>query len=192
MYNQNKGYESNKQEAKNLISMNPLSKHMSTPFNMGGSKSAMMMKGAMKGDQSKTRSDYAMDSGKTDKGYKGKTGSSKGDQSATKADYGSPAKKTGPGGPGKKSEMKKGGTKKSGKLKKANPKDYDTLKQLQKSGAIKKGKKGDSKRTFGDSPNKNLGMKYDIKEASNQSLSAKARKHYAENAQAASKSGYKG
>ena len=133
MYNQNKGYESNKQEAKNLISMNPLSKHMSTPMNMGGSKmkgSAMMMKGAMKGDQSKTRSDYAMDSGKTDKGYKGQTGSSKGDQSASKADYGSPAK--------------------------------------------------------------NLGMKYDIKEASNQSLSAKARKHYAENAQAASKSGYKG
>ena len=49
VYNQNKGYESNKQEAKNLISMNPLSKHMSTPMNMGGSKSAMMMKGAMKG-----------------------------------------------------------------------------------------------------------------------------------------------
>jgi hypothetical protein len=36
--NLNKGYESNKQESKNLISMNPLSKHMSTPFNMGGSK----------------------------------------------------------------------------------------------------------------------------------------------------------
>ena len=71
-----------------------------------------------------------MDSGKTDKGYKGKTGSSKGDQSASKADYGSPVK--------------------------------------------------------------NLGMKYDIKEASNQSLSKSARKHYAENAQAASKSGYKG
>tara|TARA_R110000850_G_scaffold66526_2_gene147975 strand:- start:569 stop:1168 length:600 start_codon:yes stop_codon:yes gene_type:complete len=193
MNNQNKGYakESASQERSNLLSINPLSKHMSTPMQMGGSKSygsAMMMKGAMKGDQSKTRSDYAMDSGKTDKGYKGKTGSSKGDQSASKADYGSPAKKTGPGDGG----MKKGGTKKSGKLKKANPKDYDTLRKLQKSGAIKKGKKGDSKRTFGDSPNKNLGMKYDIKEASNQSLSAKARKHYAENAQAASKSGYKG
>ena len=202
MYNQNKGYESNAQEKKNLMKMpgafkqmSPIAKHMSTPMQMGGSKmkeSAMMMKGAMKGDQSKTRSDYAMDSGKTDKGYKGKTGSSKGDQSATKADYGSPAKKTGPGGPGKKSEMKKGGTKKSGKLKKANPKDYDTLRKLQKSGAIKKGKKGDSKRTFGDSPAKNKGMKYDIKEASNQSLSSSARKHYAENAQAASKSGYKG
>ena len=49
--------------------------------------SAMKMKGSMKGDQSKSRSDYAMDSGKTDKGYKGKTGSSKGDQSASKADY---------------------------------------------------------------------------------------------------------
>lgn len=135
MKNQNKGYggESASQERSNLLNVNPLSKHMSTPMQMGGSKSygsAMMMKGSMKGDQSKTRSDYAMDSGKTDKGYKGKTGSSKGDQSASKADYGSPAK--------------------------------------------------------------NLGMKYDIKEASNQNLSAKARKHYAENAQAASKSGYKG
>ena len=36
------------------------------------------------------------------------------------------------------------------------------------------------------------GMKYDIKKASDQNLSAKARKHYSENAQAASKSGYKG
>ena len=137
MSNQNKGYggESTSQERSNLLSVNPLSKHMSTPMQMGGSKARgeelpILMKGAMKGDQSKTRSDYAMDSGKTDKGYKGKTGSSKGDQSASKADYGSPAK--------------------------------------------------------------NLGMKYDIKEASNQNLSAKARKHYAENAQAASKSGYKG
>jgi|TARA_B110000914_G_scaffold213685_1_gene215790 hypothetical protein len=39
---------------------------------------------------------------------------------------------------------------------------------------------------------KNKGMSYDIKEASNQSLSKSARKHYAENAQAANKSGYKG
>ena len=39
---------------------------------------------------------------------------------------------------------------------------------------------------------KNQGMSYDIKEASNQSLSKSARKHYAENAQAANKSGYKG
>jgi len=36
------------------------------------------------------------------------------------------------------------------------------------------------------------GMSFDIKESSNQDLSAKARKHYAENAQAANKSGYKG
>ena len=49
--------------------------------------SAMKMKGSVKGDQSASRSDYAMDSGKTDKKYKGKTGSSKGDQSASKADY---------------------------------------------------------------------------------------------------------
>ena len=42
------------------------------------------------------------------------------------------------------------------------------------------------------SPNKkmNKGMSYDIKEASNQSLSKSARKHYAENAQAANKGGY--
>jgi|TARA_R110002033_G_scaffold27787_3_gene62733 hypothetical protein len=85
--------------------------------------------GAMKGDQSKSRSDYSMDSGATDKGYKGSDGSSKGDQSASRADY-SPAKKM------------------------------------------------------------NSGMSYDIKEASDQSLSKSARKHYAENAQAANKGGY--
>ena len=44
----------------------------------------------------------------------------------------------------------------------------------------------------GNSAKKNKGMSYDIKEASNQKLSASARKHYAENAQAANKSGYKG
>jgi len=127
MQNQNKGYgkESAKQERSNLLTMNPLSKHMSTPMQMGGSKmkgSAMIMKGAMKGDQSKSRLDYESPA---------KMGAKKGDQSKSRLDYeGSPAK--------------------------------------------------------------NLGMKYDIKEASNQSLSKKARKHYAENAQAASKSGYKG
>jgi hypothetical protein len=127
MQNQNKGYgkESASQERSNLLTMNPLSKHMSTPMQMGGSKmkgSAMMMKGAMKGDQSKSRLDYESPA---------KMGAKKGDQSKSRLDYeGSPAK--------------------------------------------------------------NLGMKYDIKEASNQSLSKKARKHYAENAQAASKSGYKG
>ena len=49
--------------------------------------SAAKMKGSMKGDQSASRSDYSMDSGDTDRGYKGKDGSSKGDQSASKADY---------------------------------------------------------------------------------------------------------
>ena len=49
MQNQNKGYgkESAKQERSNLLSVNPLTKHMSTPMHMGGSKSygsAMMMK----------------------------------------------------------------------------------------------------------------------------------------------------
>mgnify|MGYP003625646308 CR=1 FL=1 len=44
-YNQNKGYESNAQEKKNLMKMpgafkqmSPISKHMSTPTHMGGSK----------------------------------------------------------------------------------------------------------------------------------------------------------
>ena len=44
-YNQNKGYESNAQEKKNLMKMpgafkqmSPISKHMSTPMQMGGSK----------------------------------------------------------------------------------------------------------------------------------------------------------
>jgi len=60
------------------------------------------------------------------------------------------------------------------------------------------GKKGDLPKQIVDaiaakSPaKKNKGMSYDIKEASNQKLSASARKHYAENAQAANKSGYKG
>ena len=91
--------------------------------------------GAMKGDQSKSRSDYSMDSGATDKGYRGMDGSSKGDQSASRADY-SPAK------------------------------NYSPAKKM------------------------NSGMSYDIKEASDQSLSKSARKHYAENAQAANKGGY--
>ena len=55
------------------------------PSMYGKSKGPKM--GAKKGDQSKSRADYAMDSGKTDKGYKGKDGSSKGDQSASKRDY---------------------------------------------------------------------------------------------------------
>jgi hypothetical protein len=55
------------------------------PSMYGKSKGPKM--GAKKGDQSKSRADYAMDSGKTDKGYKGKDGSSKGDQSASKKDY---------------------------------------------------------------------------------------------------------
>tara|TARA_R110000787_G_scaffold12861_2_gene41106 strand:- start:547 stop:1023 length:477 start_codon:yes stop_codon:yes gene_type:complete len=57
------------------------------------------------------------------------------------------------------------------------------------------GNKGDeskTKRDYESPAKKNKGMSYDIKEASNQSLSKSARKHYAENAQAANKSGYKG
>jgi len=41
------------------------------------------------------------------------------------------------------------------------------------------------------SPAKKNGIKYDIKEASNQNLSASARKNYAENAQHDSKKGYR-
>ena len=130
MQNQNKGYESRDLKDMPIISRatvgSSISKHMTTPTHMMGSLkgkgSAMMMKGAMKGDQSKSRLDYESPA---------KMGAKKGDQSKSRLDYeGSPAK--------------------------------------------------------------NLGMKYDIKEASNQSLSKKARKRYAENAQAASESGYKG
>lgn len=49
-------------------------------------KSPAPKHGAMKGDQSATRTDYANYKG-TDKGYHGKDGSSHGDQSATKSDY---------------------------------------------------------------------------------------------------------
>ena len=151
MQNQNKGYgkESASQERSNLLTMNPLSKHMSTPMQMGGSKmkgSAMMMK-------------------------------------------------KGPGDPGKTIKVlkKEGkiakGKSRGKKLKKADPKDFKG--SPAKMGA-KKGDQSKSRLDYEGSPAKNLGMKYDIKEASNQSLSKKARKHYAENAQAASKSGYKG
>jgi len=52
---------------------------------MGGKTMAYKF-GAMKGDQSASKVDYANYKG-TDKGYKGKTGSSHGDQSATRRDY---------------------------------------------------------------------------------------------------------
>jgi len=42
-----------------------------------------------------------------------------------------------------------------------------------------------------NSPAKKNGMKYDIKEASDQNLTASARKHFAENAQHDSKKGYR-
>ena len=106
-------------------------------------------------------------------------GGKKGDESKSKLDYESPAKMYG-GKKGDESKSKKdyeSPAKQTAKQKKNLPK------QLVDAIAAKKGK----------SPAKmNKGMKYDIKEASNQKLSAKARKHYAENAQAASKSGYKG
>ena len=98
--------ESAKQERKNLLDINPIAKHASGGSWMSKhSKSAMHMGhspaemghdspakkyGAMKGDQSKTRSDYKNYKG-TDKGYHGHSGSSHGDQSASKADYTSAA-----------------------------------------------------------------------------------------------------
>ena len=93
--NLNKGYAG--QEKKDLMNDNPIAKDASggrggswmskhSQSKMGGG-SPIKMKGSMKGDQSASRSDYSMDSGDTDKGYKGKDGSSKGDQSASKADY---------------------------------------------------------------------------------------------------------
>jgi len=106
-------------------------------------------------------------------------GGKKGDESKSKLDYESPAKMYG-GKKGDESKSKKdyeSPAKQTAKQKKNLPK------QIVDAIAAKQGK----------SPAKmNKGMKYDIKEASNQKLSAKARKHYAENAQAASKSGYKG
>ena len=64
MYNQNKGYsqESASQERSNLLTMNPLSKHMSTPMQMGGSKmkgSAMMMKSPCEKTDKKIIQDYS-------------------------------------------------------------------------------------------------------------------------------------
>ena len=66
-----------------------MSKHSESAFQMGHDSPAKKH-GAMKGDQSKTRSDYENYKG-TDKGYHGTTGSSHGDQSASKADYTSAA-----------------------------------------------------------------------------------------------------
>jgi hypothetical protein len=99
----------------------------------------------------------------------------------------SPAKNMNKGyGPMKTSSPAKMGAKKGDQSK--SRLDYESPAKM---GA----KKGDQSKTRADymSPaKKNKGMSYDIKEASNQNLSKKARKHYAENAQAANKSGYKG
>ncbi len=60
---------------------------------MGKMDNTMAYKhGAMKGDQSASRIDYANYKG-TDKGYHGKTGASHGDQSASRADYMGKSKK---------------------------------------------------------------------------------------------------
>ena len=103
--NQNKGYA--KQERKDLMQDMPIvkdamggrswmSKHSKSALRMGHSPAEMghdspaKKYGAMKGDQSASRSDYKNYKG-TDKGYKGKDGSSHGDQSASRADYTSAA-----------------------------------------------------------------------------------------------------
>ena len=69
VYNQNKGYESNKQEKKNLMKMpgafkqmSPISKHMSTPMQMGGSKikgSGMPMNNPIKKTKNKIEQDLS-------------------------------------------------------------------------------------------------------------------------------------
>ena len=91
-----KSYDLGKAYDKNLTAKARLhylenERHISdSPARMHGKKHGGPKMGAKKGDQSKSRPDYAMDSGNTDKGYRGKTGSSEGDQSATKKDYEKP------------------------------------------------------------------------------------------------------
>tara|TARA_R100000742_G_C4272884_1_gene92239 strand:+ start:60 stop:761 length:702 start_codon:yes stop_codon:yes gene_type:complete len=79
--------------AKNLADSRDI-KDMSGAYNaMGDPNSPAPHKGAMKGDQSATHTDYAHYKG-TDPNYHGHTGASHGDQSATHRDYmhGHPAK----------------------------------------------------------------------------------------------------
>ena len=64
MSNQNKGYggESTSQERSNLLSVNPLSKHMSTPMQMGGSKmkgGGMPMNNPIKKTEKQEEQDYS-------------------------------------------------------------------------------------------------------------------------------------
>ena len=63
MKNQNKGYakESASQERSNLLSINPLSKHMSTPMQMGGSKSLTLPPTMMKSPCKKTEKQIERD-----------------------------------------------------------------------------------------------------------------------------------
>jgi len=90
-------------------------------------------------------------------------------------------------GPMETSSMAKMGAKKGDQSK--SRLDYEAVAKM----GAKKGDQSKSRLDY-ETPNKQMskGMKYDIKKASDQNLSAKARKHYSENAQAASKSGYKG
>lgn len=165
----------------------------------GGAVSPAKMYGGKKGDESKSKLDYESPA----KMYGGK----KGDESKSKKDYESPAKQTAKqkknlpkqivdaiaAKQGKSPVKQKAGYVKhktltvKGKPLEYNPK-FDPKKLITDQSEAR-----DKKSLKKKSPAKmNKGMKYDIKEASNQKLSAKARKHYAENAQAASKSGYKG
>jgi len=138
----------------------------------GGAVSPAKMYGGKKGDESKSKLDYESPA----KMYGGK----KGDESKSKRDYESPVKQ-------KAGYVKHKTLTVKGKPLEYNPK-FDPKKLITDQSEAK-----DKKSLKKKSPAKmNKGMKYDIKEASNQKLSAKARKHYAENAQAASKSGYKG
>ena len=133
-------------------------------------------------------------------------GGKKGDESKSKLDYESPAKQTAKqkanlpkqivdaiaAKQGKSPVKQKAGYVKhktltvKGKPLEYNPK-FDPKKLITDQSEAR-----DKKSLKKKSPAKkmNKGMKYDIKEASNQSLSKSARKHYAENAQAANKGGY--
>ena len=128
----------------------------------GGAVSPAKMYGGKKGDESKSKLDYESPA----KMYGGK----KGDESKSKKDYESPAKNMNKGyGP-----METSAAKQTAKQKKNLPKQIvDAIAAKAKS------------------PAKKNGMKYDIKQASNQNLSASARKNYAENAQHDSKKGYR-
>jgi len=99
----------------------------------------------------------------------------------------SPAKNMNKGyGPMKTSSPAKMGAKKDDQSK--SRLDYESPAKM----GAKKGDQSKTKADYTSPAKKNKGMSFDIKEGANPNLSAKARRHYDENAEAANKSGYKG